>query len=363
MNIFPKWFWVIVIVALIGIMLWYFSSIIICIALAGILSLVLQPLYSFFKRIKILKKSVSNEIAAVLSMGSLILLFTLLFLMIIPLVISQISMVSNIDLYAVMNDLQQPISQIELWLVQYGFMGKEQHLQTLLTEKVKALIMLIDIPSIAGNFFTGAGNFFFIYFSTLFITFFFLSDENLFQRFIAVFIPDDQEAKLHNTFIHVRSMLFKYCIAILIQIICIVFYVTLLLFFLGVENAFLIGILAGLLNVVPYLGPVIALVIGMVLATIAHLQMGTYTELPFIIIKLAGVFFSMQFLDNNFLQPYIFSKSTNAHPLEIFIVIVVAGTIGGIMGMVAAVPAYTIIRIIVFEFFGDNKIIQKLRAL
>jgi predicted PurR-regulated permease PerM len=68
----------------------------------------------------------------------------------------------------------------------------------------------------------------------------------------------------------------------------------------------------------------------------------------------------MQILDNNVVQPYLFSKSTDAHPLEIFIVIIAVGTVSGIGGMIIAVPAYTIVRIIIFEFFTDSKFIKKI---
>jgi predicted PurR-regulated permease PerM len=108
-----------------------------------------------------------------------------------------------------------------------------------LTEKIKQLIIIIDVPSMATNFFTGAGNFFFIFFSTIFMLFFFLKEENLFHRLIAIFIPDEQEPKLENTFTNVRNMLFRYFFGILIQVSCIALYVTILLYFFGLENAFL----------------------------------------------------------------------------------------------------------------------------
>jgi len=68
----------------------------------------------------------------------------------------------------------------------------------------------------------------------------------------------------------------------------------------------------------------------------------------------------VQFLDNNFFTPYIFSNSVKAHPLEIFLVILMGAKLGGIIGMILAVPIYTVIRIIAREFLPENAIVKKL---
>ena len=68
----------------------------------------------------------------------------------------------------------------------------------------------------------------------------------------------------------------------------------------------------------------------------------------------------MQMLDNFLLQPIIFSNSVNAHPLEIFLVILIAGTVAGISGMIFAIPFYTFIRIIAKEFLSQFEIVKSL---
>jgi predicted PurR-regulated permease PerM len=65
-------------------------------------------------------------------------------------------------------------------------------------------------------------------------------------------------------------------------------------------------------------------------------------------------------LDAALIQPFIFSKSVKAHPLEVFLVILVAGTVAGIPGMIFAIPSYTIFRVIAREFLSGFKIIRKL---
>jgi predicted PurR-regulated permease PerM len=68
----------------------------------------------------------------------------------------------------------------------------------------------------------------------------------------------------------------------------------------------------------------------------------------------------MQLLDNLLLIPFIFSNSVLAHPLEIFLVILMGSQLYGIIGMVLAIPTYTVIRVIAKEFLNKFKLVQKL---
>jgi predicted PurR-regulated permease PerM len=72
------------------------------------------------------------------------------------------------------------------------------------------------------------------------------------------------------------------------------------------------------------------------------------------------VFIIVQLIDNFVFQPLIFSNSVNAHPLEIFIVLLIAGSLGGILGMLLAIPGYTVLRVFAKEFFNKFRLVQKL---
>ena len=76
--------------------------------------------------------------------------------------------------------------------------------------------------------------------------------------------------------------------------------------------------------------------------------------------KVVIVFGAMQLLDNFILQPWIFSNSVLAHPLEIFIVILMGAQINGIIGMVLAIPVYTVLRVIARAFLSEFKLVQKI---
>jgi predicted PurR-regulated permease PerM len=133
-------------------------------------------------------------------------------------------------------------------------------------------------------------------------------------------------------------------------------YITVLLIF-GVPNAFIIGFLCAILNIIPYIGPLIASVLAAVLTMLSNLGSDFQTEiLPTTIYVLIG-FWIVQIIDNNIFQPIIFSKSVKSHPIEIFLVILCAGFLFGIVGMIIAVPFFTILKVIGKEFFPANKII------
>ena len=138
--------------------------------------------------------------------------------------------------------------------------------------------------------------------------------------------------------------------------------VTIGLTIVGIEfnHAVVIGLFCGLFNVIPYLGPwmgaAVGLLIGAALNINSDFMSVTLPLLGFMVL----VFASVQIIDNILFQPLIYSSSVKAHPLEIFLVILAAGSIAGILGMILAIPAYTILRVIAKEFFDNMKIVKKL---
>ena len=173
-------------------------------------------------------------------------------------------------------------------------------------------------------------------------------------------IPDSQEEKVLNSVEKIRELLTRYFIGLIVQltIICILYLIVLLIF--GVENAFVIAFLCALLNIVPYVGPLIGSILAGVLTMLSNINNDFQTvTLPTTIYVMIG-FFIVQMIDNNVSSPIIFSKSVNSHPLEIFLVVLIAGILFGIVGMIIAVPVFTILKVIGKEFFPDIKIVKAL---
>lgn len=206
------------------------------------------------------------------------------------------------------------------------------------------------------------GNFMVIFTSVTFIAFFFLKDEKLFGRAIKAVIPNKQSSKTDTALTKIKQLLTRYFSGILLQISVITLYVTTALSFFGVQNALLIAFFAAIINVIPYIGPIIGAVFAILVTISSNLDVDFYTVTLPMILQVIGVFATMQLLDGFVLQPYIFSNSVKAHPLEIFLVVVVGAKLGGITGMVIAIPIYTILRVIAAVFLQEFSIVQKLTS-
>ncbi|MFT5481043.1 MAG: putative PurR-regulated permease PerM [Bacteroidia bacterium] len=172
--------------------------------------------------------------------------------------------------------------------------------------------------------------------------------------------PDAYLKNIHTIITSTKDLLSRYFIGVAIQVSIISFIVASGLAILGIPNALLIGFLAGLFNIIPYLGPIIGAAMGITLSLLSDVNPDIQMQMTPVILKILGVFAVAQVTDNFVLQPVIFSKSVKAHPLEIFVVIVAAGMVVGVVGMILAVPTYTFLRIVAKEFFQGYKVVQGL---
>ena len=181
----------------------------------------------------------------------------------------------------------------------------------------------------------------------------------IFENFID-FFPRKQSAKLKASFDTINTLLTRYFTGVLIQVLILfVFYYTLLLI-LGVENSFVIAFICAILNIIPYLGPLISVILMMVLSITSNLDNIVLDNYIFNSVFIFVGFSIIQFVDNFFLQPYIFSSSVKSHPLEVFIVIIFSGILFGIFGLIIAIPLYTTLKVIFVSFFDIRKIISNL---
>jgi predicted PurR-regulated permease PerM len=129
---------------------------------------------------------------------------------------------------------------------------------------------------------------------------------------------------------------------------------------MGFSHAVVVGVFAGLINVIPYIGPWIGALFGLVVAVASNLN-ASFTDVTFpLMVMIVVVVLIVQFIDNMIFQTIIYSKSVVAHPLEIFLVTMIAGSLAGIPGMILGIPAYTVLRVIASEFFSEFKVIQSL---
>ena len=344
---------------------YFFSSVLAYILLAFVVSLIGQPVLRLLRKIKIKGKSAPD---AVLSVLTLIIIFALLFL----LVMQVIPVVSGILRDASLMNTQETMDAHNLidrandWIIGViPWVGEDFDGVQLLIQKLSEVMDLSNIPSILGSVASAVAGLAVGLFSVLFISFFFIKDETLFGRIIGSMVPDTIEEKVKKTILDIERLLSRYFVGLTMEVFGVMVLDCLGLWLIariGFNYALGIAFIAGLLNIIPYVGPLIGEAIGVVLCLILKYGAGVGLDVNiwvFAAIVLA-IMLTVQLIDNFIYQPLIYSTSIKAHPLEIFIVLLIAGHIGGIVGMLVAIPAYTVIRVIASRFFYDFKIVKRL---
>ena len=178
--------------------------------------------------------------------------------------------------------------------------------------------------------------------------------------FVFSLVPQEYNERTRRVIDDVSELLTRYFGGVLIQITLITLLLTIFLTLVGVNNAFLIAFFAALINVIPYIGPIIGMVFGVLMTISSSLDLDFYSEMVPLIWRVLAAFAFVQLLDNFIFQPFILGSRVLAHPLEIFIIVMVGAKIGGITGMVLAIPTYTVLRVIARVFLSEFTIVKKL---
>ena len=131
------------------------------------------------------------------------------------------------------------------------------------------------------------------------------------------------------------------------------------MFVVGVNNLLAIAFICAILNIIPYLGPLISIFLMLVLSFTTNLELFVVSDFINDSIYLILGFIIIQLIDNILLQPLIFSSSVKSHPLEIFLVIIFSGFLFGILGLIIAIPTYTFLKVIINNFIDFKKILSQ----
>jgi predicted PurR-regulated permease PerM len=196
-------------------------------------------------------------------------------------------------------------------------------------------------------------------FSIIFISFFLLKDTQAIQSGFVKLFPDVYRSRIMNSIDSTRELLSRYFIGLLLQIFILFTIYALTLTLVGIEHPLALAFLCALFNIIPYIGPVIGGIFMVVFSVTSNLGLDFGT---IILPKLGYVFIGIvvgQLIDNFISQPFIFSNSVKSHPLEIFLIIILVGLLFGVVGMIVAVPSYTVLKILGREFFPESRIVKQ----
>lgn len=344
----------------VGALIYFFPDIFMYFAIAIILSMLGRPLCERLKKFQIKRFHLGDSVSAVLTMVVMFLIVSLIFLFIIPLVNREIAILSNIDTDAIVDYFEKPIEKIYNFLIQYNIIRPEEDLLKMTEEKLYALVNWDNFSSIIGGLISKTSSLVVGLFSTIFLTFFLLKDQDIVHNIFMAITPDSYTLQMNNIIRDSRVMLTRYMFGLIAELLCMMILIFIGLSIFGVNNALIIAVIGGFMNIIPYLGPLMGGAIGVVIGIISNLGISAFAMILPNTLEIIGVFIAANAVDNFVLQPTIYSKSVFAHPIEIFLVILMAGNIGGVVGMIIAIPSYTLIRIIAKQLLSEFKFIELL---
>ncbi|OGS19999.1 MAG: hypothetical protein A2252_01760 [Elusimicrobia bacterium RIFOXYA2_FULL_39_19] len=170
-----------------------------------------------------------------------------------------------------------------------------------------------------------------------FITFFFLLEGRTGIDFVFQKIPSRYTETILSLICEIDEVLGNFFRGQFIESSCVGVLSMIGLLILGVDYAVIIGIIAGLANMIPYLGPFAGTVPALIVGFIKFQNIS-------IMIKIIAMFSIVQFIDNNIIQPIILSHGVNLHPVTVIFSIMAGAQVAGVIGMFLAVPVVCIIK-------------------
>ena len=347
---------------------WFFRDIITYILAAVVVSLIAKPLVKILKKVRIKGRHAPDWLLAVLSLILVLACFFTFAYVVVPIAGGIIKNISFGSLETALKTMSVPLADLNSFLIRtFPRLGEGFRLEVAIVQELQNLFNLSQFSSLIGSAASFFTNLAIGLCSVVFIGFFFIKDDGLFTEIVCALVPDRYEKTTEKAISDIGHLLSRYFIGVLVEILGVAlinFLGLSLIARLGVNAALGIAVITGIFNVIPYVGPFVGIVTGTALGLIIKYSSLTSLGLDvsfwaFTAILIAILYFT-QLVDNFVYQPLIYSTSIKAKPLEIFIVLLVVGYIGGPLAMIIAIPSYTVVRVIAFRFFGHVKAIKRL---
>ena len=332
---------------------WYFSDIVVYMIFALGLAFLGKPLMQLLSKIKIKNKPFPISLAAAFTLIVILACIFLIFYFLIPAIINEFTSLMSIDLSSISSSFEAWLNKLDPLLYKYGFLANGEHFSSIIINELQTGYEKISLSGLVSNTASIISSLCIGLFSVMFMTFFALKDHGILFRMIGGWIPTSYRSNFSNILNATGKQLSSYFIGVFIDMLFVGIIECILCLIFKVPNALLIGTVGGLMNIIPFVGPIIAGGLGVVISLTSLIPLNPETAILFsTLVKVIAIMVTTKMIDDFILQPTIYGRRTQTHPLEIFIVILMAGHIGGIFAMIFAVPAYTLIRIVVKEFFG-----------
>ena len=294
--------------AIVAWLCWYFRSVLVYIIAAFVVSLIGQPVMRLLRKITVKGKSAPNWLLAIITI--LVILGILIFV-----VTQAIPVVTRIVRdAAVLNSATaagNPLDRVNDWIVGlFPGLGPDFNVITILMDKLKEVTNFSNVTAIISSVTSFVTSFAVGLFSIVFISFFFVRDETLFRKIVSALVPDRVEGKVEKALGDIEGLLSRYFVGLLVEMtgVALLDFLGLwLIARLGFNNALGIAFIAGILNIIPYVGPLIGEAVGVILAVILKYGAGVGLGVNiwvFALIVLA-IMLTTQLVDNFVYQPLI----------------------------------------------------------
>lgn len=351
-----------------GFFCWYFRSVLAYVVLSAVVALVAHPLFKVFMKIHVKGRHVPDWMAAGVSLLCVFAVGFGIVTTIYPVISSVIGDISAANINNMGQAMSIPLENLNLTLIKtFPGLGMDFRIEEVVLGELQGLADMSSLSSMVGSVASIIAGIFVAIFAVMFISFFFIKNPGMITNIILAVVPDKYEAQAKATLGEIATLISRYFVGLILEILgvsTINFLGLLIVARMGFRYSIGIAFMTGILNVIPYLGPLIGGTIGVALSlTIRYVcasSFGLAVSFPAFVAILIGIFVFTQLVDNYLFQPFIYSNSVKAHPLEIFLVLLMAGHIAGVAGMLVAIPSYTVIRVIAKQFFGNVKPVKAL---
>ena len=315
----------------------FVSSIFVPVIIAGVLYYLLNPLVKLLMRIRLGKFHVSRTVAvSVIFIGILLVLYYLI-TSFVPDLVAQIStLIKQIPRFTREAQLMLVHVSRHGWLKNLPVKQYSSRVQGFVYGNIRDLLSRITVS--LGRVVSMATNVVIIAVTVPVMLFYMLKDGYKLTPAIATWVPRHHRLPVIHLLNRMSLTISHYIGGQMIECLFVGTFTTIGYFLIHQKYAVLLGIFAGICNIIPYVGPYIGIAPSLMVAMTAN-----YSQLIWVVI----VVIIVQQIDGNLIYPNVIGKSLRIHPLTIIVILLAAGHIAGLMGMILAIPLYAVVKTVV----------------
>ena len=282
-------------------LMWYFRSIVVYILVSALLAIIFKPLVGRLARLRIRGWHLPRWAAALATLILIWVLFVVACTLFVPLVFDKLYQFATLDFGSVLRSVEEPIARMQEYLHDLFALPDERFsLTDSLIQWFKSIFDYDTINTAFSSIVSLTLSAVIAFFSVSFITFFFLKDDELFLSMLKAPFPERVHGNIERAMSSVSQLLMRYFTGILSES-CILM-ITMIFFGMRTQDAFFIGLIMGVMNVVPYAGPLIGGVMSVFMGVVTPIEGMTTGHTMFVI---AGSLLIIKGFDDFVLQPTI----------------------------------------------------------